>query len=268
MNFPEAMDLLGLTAIEAAEHLGSSPAAVRQARLDPGATGYRKPPTGWEAVFARLARGKLADLERLAELGELQAEPPGARDSKEPLSPERFGWWLMTMELRQLVSYHNVIQAMVLQEAQRMEDVRPRLVEWYRAMNATNTFLLVFAYLEEVLCDHWRAGRSDDPGPGLRGFRPILGDFVSRPAWPELLDGYRVRNFILHQYGRKELLDGRKKGNIERIVAEKEGLELTKGRIRVFPSYLDVIVEAAYELREWILEDARRLRRSGGKGAR
>ncbi len=68
MNFREAMDLLGMTAVEVAAELEASPASVRQARLDPDASGYRTPPPGWEKVFARLARERCPDLKRLAEL--------------------------------------------------------------------------------------------------------------------------------------------------------------------------------------------------------
>ena len=68
MEFREAMDLLGLTAVEAAKELEVSPASVRQARLDSEASGYRSPPPGWEGVFARLARERCPDLKRVAEL--------------------------------------------------------------------------------------------------------------------------------------------------------------------------------------------------------
>ncbi len=39
-----------------AEALGVSPHSIRQARLQEGAPGYRKPPEGWQTVLARLAR--------------------------------------------------------------------------------------------------------------------------------------------------------------------------------------------------------------------
>jgi len=74
MEFREAMDLLGITAVEAAEALGVSPALVRQARLDPESSGHRNPPQGWEHVFSRLAKEMCPDLKRVAELG---GEKPG-----------------------------------------------------------------------------------------------------------------------------------------------------------------------------------------------
>ena len=40
---------------------------VRQARLDPSSTGYRRPPEGWEPVIAKLSRERAADLVKLAE---------------------------------------------------------------------------------------------------------------------------------------------------------------------------------------------------------
>jgi hypothetical protein len=73
LDFKNASDLLGLTAVELAHELETSlevsvsPAWVRQARLDPEAGGYRAPPPGWEAVVARLARGRRGDLDKMAE---------------------------------------------------------------------------------------------------------------------------------------------------------------------------------------------------------
>lgn len=44
---------------------------VRQARMDPTATGYRSPPENWEPAIAKLARERADELAKLAE--ELEA---------------------------------------------------------------------------------------------------------------------------------------------------------------------------------------------------
>ncbi len=69
MDFKEATDLLGrvVTQEEIAAAAGVSHAAVRQARLDPSNSSYRRPPEGWEGAIARLARERAAELEQLAE---------------------------------------------------------------------------------------------------------------------------------------------------------------------------------------------------------
>lgn len=67
-TFREATDLLGLSMEELADALGGiSKQSVKQARLDPSASGYRSPPSGWETVVAKLARERGGELERLAE---------------------------------------------------------------------------------------------------------------------------------------------------------------------------------------------------------
>ena len=70
MDFKEAMDAVGVTAVELGEELGSPAQSIRQARLDPDNANYRPPPQGWEKVLARLARERCPDLKRLAELDE------------------------------------------------------------------------------------------------------------------------------------------------------------------------------------------------------
>jgi hypothetical protein len=58
IDFRTAAGVLGgqITTADMAHALGSSPHSVRQARLQEGAPGDRRPPDGWQRVFARLAR--------------------------------------------------------------------------------------------------------------------------------------------------------------------------------------------------------------------
>ncbi len=69
MEFRDAAQVLGeqITTADMARELGVSHHTVRQARLVEGAPGWRRPPDGWEAIFARLARQRARELERLAE---------------------------------------------------------------------------------------------------------------------------------------------------------------------------------------------------------
>ncbi len=50
-----------------ATEMGVAPNTIRQARLDPGAASYRRPPAGWQATVAKLARKRIVELARLAE---------------------------------------------------------------------------------------------------------------------------------------------------------------------------------------------------------
>jgi len=74
MDFRTAANILGqqITTADMAEALGVSPHSVRQARLQDGAPGFRKPPEGWTQVFARLARDRCRELNAFIE--ELERE--------------------------------------------------------------------------------------------------------------------------------------------------------------------------------------------------
>jgi hypothetical protein len=72
MTFRDVMDLLCLSADEAATQLGTVPQHVRQFRLDPGKAGHRRPPDGWKTTFAALARDRGWKLLALA--AELEGE--------------------------------------------------------------------------------------------------------------------------------------------------------------------------------------------------
>lgn len=52
---------------DVAKMAGASYQTVRQARLAAGHPNRRPPPAGWERVVATLARGRISELERLAE---------------------------------------------------------------------------------------------------------------------------------------------------------------------------------------------------------
>lgn len=70
MNFRTAAGVLGsqITTADLAHALGLSAHSVRQARLQEGAPGYRRPPDGWQRAFARLARERIRELESIAEV--------------------------------------------------------------------------------------------------------------------------------------------------------------------------------------------------------
>lgn len=72
MDFREAMDRVGVSAVELAEEFQRrgtdvKPQTLRQARLDPAADGYRSPPAGWREVLADLARERLPELQEVVE---------------------------------------------------------------------------------------------------------------------------------------------------------------------------------------------------------
>jgi hypothetical protein len=69
MNFVTATNRLTdcPTLASVAQELGVSAGLVRQARMDPSASSYRKPPAGWQAAVARLARKRITELARLAD---------------------------------------------------------------------------------------------------------------------------------------------------------------------------------------------------------
>lgn len=67
MDFRTAANILGrqVTTADMARALNMSPHSIRQARLQEGAPGYRKPPDGWREALLQLAEerdSELADL--------------------------------------------------------------------------------------------------------------------------------------------------------------------------------------------------------------
>jgi hypothetical protein len=83
LGFKEATDvLLGtLSHEELASGLGSSVASLRQARLEPQARAFRKPPEGWELVVARLAELRAKRLQRLSKALQRAYKASRKRDS-------------------------------------------------------------------------------------------------------------------------------------------------------------------------------------------
>lgn len=65
MDFRTAANILGdqITTADMAEILGVSAHSIRQARLQEGAPGYRKPPEGWQKAFLRLAEDRCSELQ-------------------------------------------------------------------------------------------------------------------------------------------------------------------------------------------------------------
>ena len=69
VDFNEATDRLAAcpTHDEVADAAGwTSVQTVRQARLDPSSTGYRRPPSGWKSAIAKLAGARACELLDLA----------------------------------------------------------------------------------------------------------------------------------------------------------------------------------------------------------
>lgn len=76
MDFTTATDRLTAcpTHQDIADTAGwTSVQTVRQARLDPSSSSYRKPPDGWQAAIAQLARERAGELLELAEELDSQA---------------------------------------------------------------------------------------------------------------------------------------------------------------------------------------------------
>jgi hypothetical protein len=66
-KFREAMDTACVSPSELADHMGVHVQRVKQARLDPDATGYRPPPTGWEEAVLELATRRGGAIQALAD---------------------------------------------------------------------------------------------------------------------------------------------------------------------------------------------------------
>lgn len=76
MDFRTAATILGaqITTADIAMALRMSPHSIRQARLQEGAPGYRKPPDGWRRVLLRMAKERNRELKQLIEVLERGSE--------------------------------------------------------------------------------------------------------------------------------------------------------------------------------------------------
>ena len=69
MDFRTAANILSaqITTADIARAIDMSPHSIRQARLQEGGPGYRKPPDGWQRVVIRLAKARIRELKALIE---------------------------------------------------------------------------------------------------------------------------------------------------------------------------------------------------------
>lgn len=67
MDFGEATDQLmkGVSLADLARELGASYGLIRQARMNPSSSSFRRPPSGWETAVARLAEERANELLKL-----------------------------------------------------------------------------------------------------------------------------------------------------------------------------------------------------------
>jgi hypothetical protein len=68
MTFVQATNVFmgRVTLKDVADSIGCSLQTLKQARLNPESAHHRRPPQGWEAVLAQLARSRIRELEDLA----------------------------------------------------------------------------------------------------------------------------------------------------------------------------------------------------------
>lgn len=78
-TFREAADALCLSVRDLSELLGIPVQSVKQARMDPGKSGYRAPPAGWEAKLLEVARQRGREVGGLVKALEAGAKGKASR---------------------------------------------------------------------------------------------------------------------------------------------------------------------------------------------
>ncbi len=83
----DAMLKLGVSLRQLADGLGVPEARVYQARMNPAASGYRKPPQGWEKALAEVAKRRQGELSEL--LRELRRRSTSGQKARRSPNGER-----------------------------------------------------------------------------------------------------------------------------------------------------------------------------------
>jgi len=163
--------------------------------------------------------------------------------------------WASKHNLNGLIEFHNFIRGLLKAqlkhlEATKTEDVETKLhkdaLNDYDRMLHVNTFLMMYAYLEEWLY-HCRKTYAPNvqlaKGEGSLGrFKNIakqLGIDLSSKIWQDLKNAEETRNCILHANGRISLLNDPKEVKVKAIICQKKaGLKIVKDSIVITGLYL------------------------------
>jgi hypothetical protein len=169
--------------------------------------------------------------------------------------------WASMHNLNYLIGFHNYVRDLFKGQFQDLEksDIKNKeknlnrnILQDYDRNLHTNTFLMMYSYLEEWLYVDWKAYapnvERDKENGSIGRFKNIvkkLGVDLSSSCWQVLMEAEKIRNCLLHANGRISLLNGSKKvEEVKHIIDKKDSrLSIVMDRVIISGEYLQKLNE-------------------------
>ena len=166
--------------------------------------------------------------------------------------------WASMHNLNYLIGFHNYVRDLFKGQFQDLEksdikgkekNLNKNILQDYDRNLHTNTFLMMFSFLEEWLYVDWKAYAPNVELENKKGsigrFRNIvkqLGVDLSSNYWQVLIEAEKIRNCLLHANGRISLLKDSKE--VKNIIGKKDSkLTIVMDRVIISGEYLQKLNE-------------------------
>lgn len=157
------------------------------------------------------------------------------------------------LSLNYVIRFHNYVRDLLREQFHDLEksDIEGKdknfnksILQDYDRNLHTNTFLMMYSYLEEWLFVDWKAYVPNIELENKKGsvgrFRNVvkqLGVILSSNYWQVLMDAEEIRNCLLHTNGRISLLKNSEK--VKKIIDKKDSrLTIVMDRVVITGEYL------------------------------
>ncbi len=181
----------------------------------------------------------------------------------------------LSHNLDRLTGYHNEIKRLLSNEListkkeqskskkkeEKLADIKEYYTKELHPKLINNTFLMMFAYLEEMFCIILKGYAKIDEASSKTGLEKYKESFkrhydIKLPSflgWNFLVDASDIRNALLHANGNISYL--RKPEKTKNIIKKyKKDIKLKRNVIFVNETYLNSFLIKIDEVKDWLLE--------------
>ncbi len=174
-----------------------------------------------------------------------------------------------------LTTYHNEIKRLLFNELisakreqnkskkkeKEITDIKEYYIKELHPKLINNTFLMMFAYLEEMLCIILKGFVKIDETSSKTGLEKYKESFKKHydiklsqfPGWNFLADASDIRNALLHANGNISYL--RKPEKTKNIIKKyNKDIKLKRNVIFIDETYLNSFLTKIDEVKDWLLE--------------
>ena len=171
--------------------------------------------------------------------------------------PEQLAVWAMDVNLNEIIHFHNYIRGGLSSRAFQLKDdaVARSALENYNAYLAANTFMMIYAYVEEFL--YLRSQPLEEVVQrkprdySITRYRPILdhlGVSHTLPSWQFLVTARAIRHCLLHANGRVSHMTQYRSVVTDTVSQFKGELDIQHDRLRMNTEF---VARMAVEVREF-----------------